>query len=438
MQPDQPLVLPPLIFDSRLREWEWEPWLVPSSLHLNLHGEEWEAWVYGYQRQGKKLAAIVGKNGPYVLPVSEGRGLLFQRYVDFSLLSRFLFYLLEKLGAVDYLLLERENEWRLYNAREEYTYGTDGAKWLGALAVEEMYPLWDVPPDIPSRPKLESLQEENQKGLNLMAARFGPFLQWSRSETENLMHHLLLGLETLRVRSEEGWSPLGWEWSIQDGTIQGNWQPPPESQWLEPLLNASEWLLAGNGKSLDSLNRKALTRQWDAMEPKLSSFLQDILRIGRCRLNSASLSALFFPAEEEHKSWKLALMEPLDLNVHIQEKDFYIFQPLELDLLQSGVGRALDAFDKLLLHGIQLKEKMHKAGGRQLDILEEMSHPLEDRVVQDPLSWVLRRALRIALPPSHQPHFSKLLAFHLLHIKRKPHFPDFPLNPLRHLSNLFH
>ena len=366
---------------------------------------------------------------------------LFERYLDLGLCERLtLWGVCRKLDA-DYLLCARPEGARLLDADLEIPVGScpavpsdeDAAHCLRVLDLDG------------ERGKSDAARLSNELGrwFELAAARLGRDLDWARGDAERLVKRLLLGFKSLTARKgaipEALLSDFGLPLSAARDFAVLSWRPSNALAQVERLLEAASDLSPSAGGAFPPLERRALLRQLGESPETAEGLLEDITRLAAVKFRAGVQLGAFMPTEEEAISWRLALLDPLRVEDKIESEDFYVFQPMELDLSECGVGRVFEAVEKLALHALRQREDLERAGGRQLDMVETQGGDREgeEGLGEDPFNWLCRRALRLRVSEAWRDTLAYLIASHVVDLKGRPPFQDLEFASLTSLPELF-
>jgi hypothetical protein len=251
---------------------------------------------------------------------------------------------------------------------------------------------------------------------------------------------LLLGLKALLSVPTDQLSaslePLGIRISATDATFALHWALPRAGDLLEVLLTASSDFAPQGAGAFSALEIKGLVRQVHALEPARQPPIAEIFRLASVRLQSRILLPLVAPAESMHASWKLAYTDPLRVDAEMNEDDLYVFAPLTLELADCGFGRVLEALDRLAEHTLKRADRLAHAHSWQLDMFEAAAD-VGDDVLENPLNWICRCALRLKVSSEWREPLAFLVAAHLLEVRMRPEYARFAPQPLTALPDLF-
>ena len=413
----------------------------PSRLTVEVEGQEPAHASLGFFWRGEGVLATADFAGRDPDP-KEIPSALFRRYLDLSVLQRAALWAVGRSLEADYLLCATVETCSLFEVSGEILLGQCGplpsdeelAACLGALTAERAKQ--------PPLPDPERLGRELSRWLGLFCGTVGPVLKWGRADSERLGRQLLLGVKALLWVNRAGLLPnlarLGMEVLSEGDCLRVVWRPLAPADLADCLLAAAESCAPVGAGAFSALERNALRRQIESLEPGRVPPVADILRLAAVRFRSAIQLPILVPTGQEHAAWKLALIEPLAASEAIEARDLYVFTPLRLDMAECGFGRVLEAVEELAAHALKEKAELARAGGRQLDMIEAAPDPrLEEERLRDPFNWVCRHALRLKVAPAYQEALAYLVASHVLELRTSPAFRDHVFRPLVALKDLF-
>ena len=294
-----------------------------------------------------------------------------------------------------------------------------------------------------SLPDGQRLSGELGRWIDLAGGKLGRSLKWARGDFQRLTRHLLLGLKVLtspaRRDRAEGFAALGLRASARSGGgVRLAWSPPPAPELVDLLLTASYDFSPAGAGGFAPLERRALGRRLRELDAAVAGVLEGVERLAAAKFRAPIQLGALMPTQGEPVSWRLALTDPLRVGEGIESEDFYVFRPMDLDLGECGVGRALEAVEKLALHGMEQRKGLKRAGGRQLDMVESaLEGPGEASALEDPFNWLCGRALRLRVPESQRESMAYLVASHVMDLRARAPFRDCPEMPLVSLPELF-
>lgn len=436
--------LPPQQLDAYLAKRQWQKVenpspIAPTKASIQLPGCQHTANIQLYHRQNLRLAAIRTAPDQHNLDTTTT---LAHRLLDLTPLQRSLLWGTQSRCTADLTLILAETGSGLWHTKSEIRL----ADIPPNTPQEELSNLlWALEPsEITEPPQPDILQtgEEFQQWFDLMAGTLGPPLQWSREETARLLRQAILGYKSITLNVTGGhWKPLesiGIYESRQNATWQYRMERMPPAELLERLLEKAETLCPSRAGAFTALERKALKRQIETIPAGRLSKLWELLQMGKQRLAASAQQTIVFPADASHTASRLALVEPLQVNREIQQFDLYVVEPLTLDISLCGIGRVLEAIEKLAHHGWKLHQDLQNAGGRQLDLVENSrEHPGETLTQFDPFQWTCQKALRLKAAPQYHEKLAFLIASHILDL-RAACFPNLQVDaPLHAVPSVF-
>jgi hypothetical protein len=124
----------------------------------------------------------------------------------------------------------------------------------------------------------------------------------------------------------------------------------------------------------------------------------------------------------EHAAWRLALLEPLEVESAIGSLDLLVSGPLRLDVESCGAGRVVEAVEKLALYAWEHMSDVVLSGGLQLNLLDWQEGLTERDLTEGPFNWVCRRALRVCVARERQDALALVAAFQLADLWARPVF----------------
>jgi hypothetical protein len=391
---------------------------------------------FALAHKGDERLAVLDAGGANLEPAGESSGALFERYLDLARIERFALWALA--GKCDLLLLVTEEGAVLLDAARETVLGRsasteDAATCLRALET-----------DRPKRPAsdVERLGEDLRHWFDLACGALGPVLKWARPDVERLVRQILLGLKTLVWTRPDllagNLSRIGVDLSSKPGAVRVAWCPAEAGSFLDVLLScAAEFAPRGAG-ALGDLERRALVRQAADLGEPAARVLREMLQIARVKLEAALQIRILPNAEQEHASWRLALTEPLSVAEAMQSEDFYVFDPMRLDLGGSGFGRLLEAVEKIASSALARNVEILRAGGLQLDLVERDPEGIgEGPRMNDPFNWLCRHALRVRVADAYRDAVGYLVASYVLELRAREEFRDCRAAPLASLPAIF-
>ncbi|MFW6303862.1 MAG: hypothetical protein ACOC2L_04505 [Candidatus Sumerlaeota bacterium] len=361
-----------------------------------------------------------------------GRQDLYNQFLDFTLIERLLLWGFARDVSVQFIVVTSEADRAVIIDTEMESVRAQGAE------LEEVPGLLESMIGQPESMDVRILGEELQQWIGLMAGQVGPPLKWARPESTRLVHQLLLGCKVM-LNKPDGPAYLGLR--ISDAPEKRNikWQTVRPDNRLAPLLEAAAAHAPEGAGAFGPLERKALNRQIAETDGLDIRAMLGLVQLSSSKLRAEVQLPALLTEENEHKSWKLALTDPLLVENLLENKDLYVFHPLTIDLEESGVGRAWEAIEKLAAHALQLDEKIARSGGRQLDFFEKNPEGLsKSERLEDPFGWLCRHALRIKLGESQNKQIvAYLVASFIADLQTRTPFNQSRPKPLRSLPHLF-
>lgn len=442
------------VFSDDLRRRGWrrfsfsDPVLHSGAEALDLRlditdGKTYLARLAFFEREGERLVISDFTRAGAEVEVEESPDSLFENYLDLSLCERLVLWGVCRRVGADFLLCARPEGVRLLDADLEIPLGSCPAVFSEEEAAHCLQVLEESGGGRKPLPELARLSNELARWYELAAARLGRDLNWARDDAQRLLKRLLLGFKTLTARKgaipEANLSDLGLSLSGESDCAVLDWQPPCALALVEKLLEAASDLAPSAGGAFPPLERRALLRQLGESSQTISSLLEDTRRLAGVKFRAEVQLGAFMPTEVEANSWRLALLEPLRVEEEIASEDFYVFQPMELDLSECGVGRVFEAVEKLALHGLRQRKELERAGGWQLDLVETQGEEREreEKLDADPFNWLCRKALRLRVSEGYRETLAYLIASHVVDLKSRPPFEDLPFASLISLPELF-
>jgi len=231
---------------------------------------------------------------------------------------------------------------------------------------------------------------------------------------------------------------LGLAVSAEGGTLKGRWDPGASTELADRLLLEAQSYAPRDAGAFSHVERRGLCRQLREVEAARTVVLRQVVRLAAAKLRAPLFVRVLMPADREPVAWRLGLMEPLRVGEEIESRDLYVFEPLRLDLSQCGMGRIFEAVEKIALEAVHRGLELERAGGRQLDMVEEpIGGSEEPEPLLDPFNWLCRHALRVAVAPAYRRAVAYLVASHVLDLRVQPPFARCRLAPLRCLPAIF-
>lgn len=392
-----------------------------------------------FYRQGVELLALVDFQ-PLHRPGEPDQTFddLFRRFVDLTLCERAALWSIGRLGQVRFVLAAQPEGVRLLDTQTELPVGRcmcEGDEEAVRNCLRAACP----PPGRPA-PSIdrEGLCADLARWFELFSGSIGPALKWSRRETQRLGYQLILGMK-VAIESgdaEAAMAAMGFAARRQGNAIRATWDEAPPHGWAPGFLERAEALAPAGAGAFSAVERKALARRLESGGDAARQRLAEMAQQAAARRRADVMLGLLTSANHEHASWRLALTEPLDVSEEIVASDFYVFEPLTLDLAEVGFGRVLEAVEKLARYAMDRNAAVRRAGGTQLDLIERPPDGLDDRagVLADPFNWLLRHALRLKVGEPYREALGYLLALHVADLRARAPFASLPAAPLSALS----
>lgn len=340
---------------------------------------------------------------------------LFRRYLDVSFLERLALWGLARPAGADSLLCVTPDAARLLDTRREVAWAD-----LAGADVESVHAILRRLETLPGVDSA-ALANEMRRWTDLNAGPLGRALRWGRGETERLLRQAILGLR--RLAASPSLEPLGLTFVPPSGAEPGRlcWAPEPAIAWLDRLLAAAQEFAPVGAGGWSPLERRALERQLAGEDARIAceTLRDSLLRLARVRISAPVQLRLLLPAEPERTAWRLALTQPLQVRDELPSADLYVFAPLRLDPRECGMGRVLEAYEKLARHAAREMRELARAGGRQLDLFAaEEGAGSAVFEASSAFEWVCRYALRITAPPESavRDAIGYLVALHTLDV----------------------
>lgn len=178
------------------------------------------------------------------------------------------------------------------------------------------------------------------------------------------------------------------------------------------------------------------------MRGQFSQFILELFLLSQCKFDAQVQSDAFSGTDSRLKLWKYSVTETLNIRRRLQADDVNVYEPLVIDLEESGVGWALHVVQQTLEFW---REKCaffaeQLAGRRpvrvQFDMfqqpnLEEARIPLPDDVVETAFSTSVRILYSF---PVERSTLEFLVVLSVFNLCRKW---ELPLQPLDHLADIF-
>jgi hypothetical protein len=200
---------------------------------------------------------------------------------------------------------------------------------------------------------LNGLGRELASWLDLAGARLGRALKWGRNDGDRLARHLVFGLKCVLAQAQRApgdcaaLAPLGVEDRSEGDTLRAAWTPPSASALVERLLDASSAFVPVGTGAFAPLERRAMSRQLEPVSEAALAPCLEVLRLSAAKLRPHVFLRALGMFAEEHAAWRLALLEPLEVESAIGSLDLLVSGPLRLDVESCGAGRVVEAVEKL-------------------------------------------------------------------------------------------
>lgn len=428
---------------KRLRAMGWKgARSFPSRMAWDAGDGELRAAVVRVWTRGHERAAMADFTASGFQPdPREAPDALFRDYLDLSRVERLALWSVARHAEADYLVCAEQQRLMLFDVLRETPLGRLDPPFDENAMERFLRPLGERgAPRRPAVPDTAQLSEDLARWLDLLSGKLGSSLRWSREDVGRLGRQLLLGLKALRSGSERaGDFPecLGLDVRREDKELRVRLQLPPLAQWLCLLLEAAERHAPAGAGAFSAFERQGLARQIEAMEEPPERAFEGVLRLAAWKSQAFVQLAAMLPAEKEPESWRLALQEPLLAEEAVASADFYVFEPLELDLGTCGFSRVLEAVETLARFAVEERNVLERAGGRQLDLAASDGELAEDAWRDDPFNWVCARALKLRVDPAYRETVAYLVASYMLELQGREPFSAFAPKPLTALPSLF-
>jgi hypothetical protein len=417
---------------------------LPGKLVLRLEQEQAEAAaVLLFLRRGNErlLLADFGA-APFQTHPPETAPSPFEHYLDLGLLERLALWAAAQPQGVDFLLCASAERTRLFDAAPEVCLGecpTRGGTEEVKTCLRALDPSRG---NGPPQPGAGRLAEDLARWFDILLGTLGPALAWSRGEVERVGQQILLGLKVLThtrpMDLSKNLARLGFAVSVEGDTLKGRWAPGASAELADRLLLEAQSYAPREAGAFSQVERRGFCRQLQGIEAVQTAVLRHVVRLAAVKLRAPLSVRVVMPADWEPVAWRLGLMDPLRVDEEIESRDFYVFGPLRLDLTQCGMGRIFEAVEKIALGTVQRGLELERAGGRQLDMVEEPVGGRDEREpLLDPFNWLCRRALRVTVAPPYRRAVAYLVASHVLDLRAQPRFARCHPAPLRHLPAIF-
>jgi len=341
---------------------------------------------------------------------------LFNRYLDLSGIERLALWTVARHAGGQWLVCLTEGGARLLSVEHEGVFGVcppdaseEGVRGcLEALDRESVGVVLD----------LNGLGRELASWLDLTSARLGRALNWGRTDGDRLARHLLFGLKCVLAQAEREPGPgalaqLGLEGRIEGDQLTGVWTEPRAAALVELLLDASSAFAPVGTGAFAALERRAMSRQLESVSEAALAPCLEVLRLCAAKLRPHVFLRALGLFAEEHAAWRLALLEPLEIESAIGSPDLLVPEPLCLEVESCGAGRVVEAVEKLAFHAWDYMSGVGGSGELQMDLFDWQEGETEQDLCGGPFNWVCRRALRVRVSRNQREGLALVVAFQL-------------------------
>jgi hypothetical protein len=399
-----------------------------------------EGEVSFYDRGGATLAVVdfetsTGGETP------ERPEALFNRYLDLSGLERFALWTVARQSGCGWLVCLTPAGARLFCVEHECVFGRcphnaseeEVRGCLEALDRENVGEVLD----------LNGLGRELASWLDLTSAKLGRALNWGRSDGDRLARHLLFGLKCVVAQADResgsgALTRIGLDWQMEGDALTGVWTESRAVEFVEALLEASNAFAPAGTGAFAALERRAMRRQLEATSEAALAPCLEVLRLCAAkRCPQVFLRALGLFAEE-HAAWRLALVEPFEVEPAIGSQDLLVPEPLCLEVEACGAGRVVEAIEKMALYAWEHMNGVGMSGGLQLNLFDWQEGVTAQDLREGPFNWVCHRALRLRTARAQQEGLALVVAFQLADLWQREAFrPCHNAVPVEALPLLF-
>lgn len=407
---------------------------ISSAVRVEREGAAIEGVATLFEKEGERLLVVDFSGDDCPADPEELPEALFARYLDMSLTERLVLWGPCRASRAHFLFCASAEGCRLIDVEKEVPLTSCGVGPSEGLLREIVLPM--LGKKGPERAQADSqfLARELECRLDLMCGWLGRALDWSRGDAVRLVRHLLLGYKRTILESKpEGCKATGFSFRQEDGVARVSWSPPAAAELTEALLRAANDLAPVGTGGFTIPERRALCRMFESADASVMKLPISFVRMSIAKLLCTVQLRVFLPTAREHMSWRLALTNPLRAEAEIESRDLYVFKYMEIDVEESGVGRTLEALEKLAAYALRETASFRRAGGRQLDMVEQSG---EDEP-SDPFNWLCRHALRLRIDPEKREALAYLVASCIVELRTMPAFADSPRVPLASLLQLF-
>ncbi len=393
-----------------------------------------------YRREAVGLAVVnfgKGTGGE----ASERPEALFNRYLDLSWIERLSLWTVAHHSGSQWLVCLGDDGARLISVEHEGVFGRC-PRDASEEAVRECLEALDRD-SVGVVLDLNGLGRELASWLDLTSAKLGRALNWGRNDGDRLARHLLFGLKCVVAQSEREPGPgararLGLEWQIEGDAMAGRWAEPRATAFVELLLDASSAFAPVGTGAFTALERRAMSRQLEAVAEAALAPCLEALRLCAAKLRPHVFLRALGLFSEEHAAWRLALMEPIEVEPAIGSQDLLVSGPLCLDIESCGAGRVVEAIEKLALYAWEHMSGVSVSGGLQLNLFDWQEGVTEQDLREGPFNWVCRRALRVRASRAQQEGLALVAAFQMADLWQRGIFrPCLNAAPVETLPLLF-
>lgn len=376
---------------------------------------EYSGPVYFYDR-GDVGLVVADFSGGVSPEAAERPEALFNRYLDLSGVERLALWTVARHAGAQWLVCLTPGGARLLSVEQETVFGgcpqdaseEDVRGCLEALDRESVGVVLD----------LNGLGRELASWLDLTSARLGRALNWGRADGDRLARHLLFGLKCVLAQAAREPGPgalarLGLEGRIEGDTLTARWTEPRAAALVELLLDASNTFVPVGVGAFAALERRAMGRQLESVAEASLAPCLETLRLCAAKLRPQVFLRALGLFAEEHAAWRLALLEPFEVEAALGSPDLLVPGPLSLEVELCGAGRVVEAVEKLALHAWDYMNGVSASGGLQMDLFDWQEGETEQDLREGPFNWVCRRALRVRVPRGQMEGLALVVAFQL-------------------------
>lgn len=282
----------------------------------------------------------------------------------------------------------------------------------------------------------EQAGEELRRWSDLFAGHLGSILKWGREDSVRLTRQLLLGFKALLQGGGERALP-GFGAVMGDGLLRIAWPVADCLSLVGSMLDAAYEVAPDGAGMFSPLEQRGILRQFETVASGRQTMVLDLFRLSHIKLQAAAQVRMLSPSSNEQTSWRLALLDPLCIDVAVSASDFYVYRPLELVFADCGFGRILEAVEKLAFYALGQNDEIRRLGGRQMDLIEPEPEGLEGDLLRDPFNWLLRHALRIRVDHLQRDLVGYLVASFIMDLRSQSIFSSCRLGSLVNLPYLF-